>query len=187
MTDRRSHTDEQLLAERDPARAGSAFACFYERHEQALLAFFVRRVGDPEVAADLTAETFAEALASRRRFRRMADGSAVGWLYGIANNLLGRSVRRGRVEDRFRRRIGAGPLTLEDDQLRAIEVLEAEAAALAALEALPPAQRDAVRAHVLDEHGYAHIARELQCSEAVVRQRVSRGLAVLRRDMEESA
>lgn len=111
MTDRRSPTDEQLLAERDPARAGSTFACFYERHEQALLAFFVRRVSDPEVAADLTAETFAEALASRRRFRRMPDG----WLYGIANNLLGRSVRRGRVEDRFRRRIGTGPLMLEDE------------------------------------------------------------------------
>jgi RNA polymerase sigma factor (sigma-70 family) len=187
VTDLRSRSDEALLAEADPAHAGAAFACFYERHERALLAFFVRRVRDPEVAADLTAETFAEALASRRRFRRMREGSAAGWLYGIAGNLLGRSVRRGRVEDRFRRRLGTEPLILEDEQLRGIEALEAEAAVLEALETLTPAQRDAVRAYVLDEHGYAHIAQRLQCSEAVVRQRVSRGLSALRQRMEESA
>ena len=33
---------------------------------------------------------------------------------------------------------------------------------------------------MVDERGYGEIAAELQCSESVVRQRVSRGLAALR-------
>jgi RNA polymerase sigma-70 factor (ECF subfamily) len=38
----------------------------------------------------------------------------------------------------------------------------------------------AIEAHHLEERGYAEIAAELQCSESVVRKRVSRGLASLR-------
>ena len=40
--------------------------------------------GDPELAADLTAETFAAALVSVRRFDP-ARGPAVAWLLGIAD------------------------------------------------------------------------------------------------------
>jgi hypothetical protein len=49
------------------------FAEFYRRHAEGILRFFVNRTFDPETAADLTAETFAEALASRHRFK--ATGS----------------------------------------------------------------------------------------------------------------
>jgi RNA polymerase sigma-70 factor (ECF subfamily) len=35
-------------------------------------------------------------------------------------------------------------------------------------------------AHVVDEQPYSEIAAEMECSEAVVRQRVSRGLTELR-------
>ena len=51
---------------------------------------------------------------------------------------------------------------------------------------LPPEQFDALRARVLDEHGYREIARQLQCSPAVVRKRVSRALATLRQAREAS-
>jgi RNA polymerase sigma-70 factor (ECF subfamily) len=55
---------------------------------------------------------------------------------------------------------------------------------LGLLEQLPPAQRAAVRSRVMEEQEYSEIARRLRCSELVVRQRVSRGLARLQRDME---
>lgn len=42
---------------------------------------------DPETATDLTAETFAAALAGVGRFDP-GRGAAVGWLYGIANHQL---------------------------------------------------------------------------------------------------
>lgn len=183
MTALSSHSDEQLLAEKRPGWAGQAFALFYERHEGAVLAYFARRVREPELAADLAAETFAEALASRHRFR---GGLAIGWLYGIARNVLLQSLRRGRVEDRARRRMDLPTLVVDDVQLQAIERLGADSGLAAALEALPPDQREAVRAHVLEEHSYAEIAAQLQCSQAVVRKRVSRGLTGLRQTMEES-
>jgi RNA polymerase sigma factor (sigma-70 family) len=46
-----------------------------------------------------------------------------------------------------------------------------------ALEWLPANERDAVRARVIEDRDYHDIAGELECSESVVRQRVSRGLA----------
>ena len=59
-------SDEDLLLSGDPEDFGQ----FYDRYVDMLLGYFARRVHDPEVAADLTAETFAAALAARRRFRR---------------------------------------------------------------------------------------------------------------------
>jgi DNA-directed RNA polymerase specialized sigma24 family protein len=48
------------------------------------------------------------------------------------------------------------------------------------LEQLAPDQATAVRARVIDERPYGEIATSMRCSEAVVRKRVSRGLAHLR-------
>jgi RNA polymerase sigma-70 factor (ECF subfamily) len=48
------------------------------------------------------------------------------------------------------------------------------------LKGLTPVQAAAVRARIIDEESYAEIARRLECSEAVVRKRVSRGLAQLK-------
>jgi RNA polymerase sigma-70 factor (ECF subfamily) len=48
-------------------------------------------------------------------------------------------------------------------------------------------QQAAISARVLDERPYEAIARELSCSEAVVRQRVHRGLRRLRKRLEETA
>ena len=172
--------DERLLA---TARAEpAAFGAFYRRHEDGVLGYFLTRVGDPEVAADLTAETFAAALASAHRFRpRKKPASA--WLFGIARNNLAMSRRQGRVEVRARRRLGMAPLVLTDESIERITALDRTALAL--VEELPRDQQDAVRARVIDERDYHDIAKDLRCSEAVVRKRVSRGLGTLRDRMEE--
>jgi DNA-directed RNA polymerase specialized sigma24 family protein len=94
-------SDEALLAGRDPA----GFEEFYVRHVEELLGFFARRTRDAELAADLTAETFAAALASRRRYRPQR-GSAGAWLHGIALKKLADAQRSGCAEDRARRRLG---------------------------------------------------------------------------------
>lgn len=177
--------DDALLAEQRPGHAGTAFAVFYARHERAVLAYFRRRVPASDTAADLAAETFAQALVSRRRYRSRDGGSAVAWLFGIAANVLGRSVRRGQVQDRARRRIGLTELVLDDHQLEAIERLGDDSGALAALEQLPADQRDAVRARILDDSAYPDVAARLKVTEAVARKRVSRGLATLRRQLKE--
>lgn len=73
------------------------------------------------------------------------------------------------------------PLRLTDEHL---ELIDAAATAdldiQALLAALPPQQREAVIARVLDEREYNEISLDLECSALVVRKRVSRGLAALR-------
>jgi RNA polymerase sigma factor (sigma-70 family) len=173
-------TDEMLLA--SVATEPDAFAAFYRRHEDRILRYFLRRGATAELAADLTAEVFAAALVASGRFD--SQGPAVAWLYGIARNTLASSRRRGRVEARARGRLGMAPVELSEDSLERIVALEAEAAASEALDGLSAVERAAVEARVLDERDYRDIAAELRCSEAVVRQRVSRGLARLRRQLE---
>jgi len=174
-------TDEDLLAraEHDPA----AFGLFYDRFEAELLRFFVHATGRADLAADLTAEVFAAALAGLGSFDR-SRGHARGWLYGIARHELADTWERGRVEDRARRRLGMGPLALSDERIERIEALAGSGHALALLDELPSQQRDAVRGRVIEERDYAQLASSLQCSESVVRQRVSRGLRTLRARLE---
>ena len=177
-------SDDRLLV----AAAGdaAAFSAFYRRYEGAIVAFFMRRVGDPELAADLTAEVFAAVLVSCSRFRP-GGAPAHAWLFGIAQHKLAASRRRGRVEDRARRRLRMTPLELEDEDLERIETRAGGTSAVVELlAALPADQREAVRARILDERPYEEIARELSCSQSVVRKRVSRGLAALRSQIKET-
>lgn len=174
-------SDEALLAA-TPADA-AAFGEFYGRYEDVILLFFLRRTGSPELAADLTAETFAAALTSVERFKP-GPTPAVGWLFGIAKNTLAVSRRRGRVEQRARRRLGLPPLLLDDEALDRVTAVEHDGEVTARLAELPAEQRAAVAARVLDERRYADIADEIGCSEAVIRKRVSRGLATLRAQLD---
>jgi RNA polymerase sigma-70 factor (ECF subfamily) len=173
-------SDDQLLAA--AAEDREAFAAFYRRYERALLAFCMRRTRDPELAADLTAEVFAAVLLGCHRFRP-GGAPASAWLFAIARNKLADSRRRGQVDDAARRRLGMAPLVLEDENLSRIERLSEDGEILGMLEALAPEQRAAVRARVLEERDYEEIAGALRCSPAVVRKRVSRGLAAMREQL----
>ncbi|MGH2915915.1 MAG: RNA polymerase sigma factor [Solirubrobacteraceae bacterium] len=159
-----------------------AFAVFYRRHIRGVLTFFRRRVDGIELAFDLTAETFAAALEATPRYEPRPE-PARSWLYGIAWNKLHECQRRGRADDAARRELGMVPIELTDAGLERIEAL-AGGPAMRLLESLPSAQRDAVRARVVDERPYREIAVELECSESVVRKRVSRGIGALRCRME---
>ena len=167
-------TDEALLLSGEP----EDFGRFYDRYVQPLLAYFQRRTRDPEVAADLTAETFAAALASRGRFVSRPTPASV-WLFAIARHKLTDYHRRGSAEDRMRRRLGIARVPVESEDAEMIGWL-GEEVALQLVSELPPEQRDAVWAHVLEDRDYGDIARESVTSEATVRKRVSRGLSALR-------
>ncbi|MGO9320412.1 MAG: RNA polymerase sigma factor, partial [Solirubrobacteraceae bacterium] len=78
------------------------------------------------------------------------------------------------------------PIELALEELEQVEsAASANGWVLELLDRLPPLQRDAVRARILDERSYPDIAGELHTSELVVRQRVSRGLSKLRGELEE--
>jgi RNA polymerase sigma factor (sigma-70 family) len=167
-------SDEDLLAATD----GASFELFYRRYAERMLSYFVRRTGDAELAADLAAETFAAALTGRRRYRRDA-GIASAWLFGIASKKLLDAQRRGYAERRARRRLAMERIELTDADIARIESLAGlEVSEL--VDTLVPDQRHAVEAYVIDDRAYTEIAGDLHVSEAVVRKRVSRGLAALR-------
>jgi RNA polymerase sigma factor (sigma-70 family) len=171
-------TDEAALLQGD----ADGFAAFYRLREDGVLGYFLRRISDPELAADLCAESFARALEGRADFDP-ARGAAGAWLFGIARNVLARSLERGRVEDSTRRRLGMERLVLDDEAIQRIGELDHDPATLALLD-LPPEQRTAVTGRVLQDSSYDALAAELACSESVVRQRVSRGLRTLRTRLE---
>jgi RNA polymerase sigma factor (sigma-70 family) len=181
MTRPDPRSDDELL--RQTPEEPEAFGVFYRRHVDAVLAFFRVRTGDPELAADLMAETFAAAMLAAPRFKPRRE-PAVAWLFTIARRKLIDSWRRGRVEDAARRKLGMEPLDLDDGGLARIDAMvdqDRDPSPLTELmHQLPPDQREALRLRVLDERDYEDIARELRCSEAVVRQRVSRATRSLR-------
>lgn len=164
-------TDAQLIRAPDPA----AFTELYRRHAEPVHRWFVRRA--EWAAADLTAETFAQAWLSRRRFRDERDGSAFPWLLGIAHNVLRDSARRDRVETRARERLGL-PLDLaaDDGYAQVDEQLSQQGSLREAFHSLPAHERRAVELRVLNELPYTEVARQLSIRPAAARLRVSRAL-----------
>ena len=167
-------TEEDLLASGEPEH----FGCFYQRHVREVLGYMMRRTGDPEAAADLTAETFAAAIVARRRFRP-GVAPAGAWLFTIAYRKLADYQRRGYAEERARRRLAMERRPLAEPD-RAMICALGEEVTLDRWQELPADQRAAIEARVLDERPYTEIASELGTSETAVRMRVSRGLATLR-------
>ncbi|HEY5197231.1 MAG TPA: RNA polymerase sigma factor [Solirubrobacteraceae bacterium] len=177
--------DDDLVV-RIAAGDQEAFATFYRAHLDGVVAFLARRVPGREQAFDLAAETFAAVVIGARSYA--GDGPVVAWLYGIARNKLRESLRRGRVEDAARLRLGMEPVVLDDADLDAVSQRAGDGCALldAALDALPEPTRRALVARVVEERDYCEIALALNCSEQVVRQRVHRGLARLRTGLGEA-
>lgn len=159
-----------------------AFAALYTDPGERVLRDFARHTLDPQTAADLTAETFAAAIESRRRFdpRR---GEPAAWLFGIAHHQLSRYLRNRRVEDSARRRLGFADHPLAPADLERVEALidftELGHRVQAALQTLAPDQREAVVLRVVSELPYMEIAQRLHCSEQAARLRVFRGLREL--------
>lgn len=173
----RAHTDAQLL--RGTRRNAELFGQFFDRYYDEVLQFFWLRTADAEVAADLTAETFARALEGLERFDE-SRGTAAAWLFGIADKQLRQWLRRGRVDQRARTRLRLDPIRFDEagfERVEALRDIRALVAPLAAaMAALPETLRRAVELRVLDELEYAAVAHQLGCSEGAARVRVSRGL-----------
>jgi len=170
--------DDDLLSRtrEDP----EAFGAFYRRYERSVLAYFARRTHDPELAADLCAETFAAALIASRRY--VARGEpATAWLFAIARHKLLRSIDRDRAENRARRRLGMQRQELTDEAREAIERLTVDDLSRELLDQLPEDQAEAIKTRVLGELSYEEIGARTGASPSTVRKRVSRGLATLRK------
>jgi RNA polymerase sigma factor (sigma-70 family) len=169
--DHANAADAELIG----AGRADAFATVYERHAAAVYKWARSRVGDH--AADLTAETFARAWLSRGSFRDRAEGSALPWLLGIAQNILRDSLRRQRTEDRARARLGLPRELATDAGYELVdERLSLPEAALKAVADLPEADRQVLDLRIVEGRPYNEIAAALSCTQVAARLRVSRAL-----------
>jgi RNA polymerase sigma factor (sigma-70 family) len=176
-----SDPDGSLLvrARREP----EVFGIFYDRNQRGVQRYFVRLTGSPDVAAELAAETFAQALASFRHYdpRR---GSGATWLFGIATHQFHRFLRRGDVDRRYRTRMGMTTMAVwtADDLDRVVDLADAAARVAhlrVALDQLSDGVRAAVELRVGHELPYAEVAARLGCTEGSARVRVARGMRQL--------
>jgi RNA polymerase sigma factor (sigma-70 family) len=178
-------TDPELLAaaRRDP----QGFKEFYERYALMIGFWLRRRSGNDDIAAELTAETFAQAWLSLHRFKGEEEDSGAPWLFGIARNLLGTYLRKRTVETAGRRKLGMSVAPQTDEFEQVDERLAAEAAAphlCDAVATLPAEQRAALELRTIDQLPYADVAERLGCTENAARLRVSRALGTLRESLQ---
>jgi RNA polymerase sigma factor (sigma-70 family) len=174
---------ELIVLSRDEPEA---FGAVYERHAESLLRFFARRTLDAEAAAELMAETFADAFASRTRFKDRGLGAA-GWLYGIGRHELSRYFRTGAVDARARRKLGMPERQVSpEDYDRIEELIDFEQVGRAigqAFSLLSEEQREALTLRVIEGRSYREVGEALQVTEETARARVSRGLKRLGREL----
>lgn len=179
--------DADLLraARRDP----EAFCRFYERHALRLRSWLRRETGSTEIANDLTAETFAQALVSLKRFKGREDDQAIAWLYGIARNLLLQYRRRQRVETSAREHLEM-PLRDYGAFDEADELVDTQRLAPrlhAALAELSEGERAALGLRVVDDLRFDEVAGRLALASPAARMRVTRALRALRARLEGAA
>jgi DNA-directed RNA polymerase specialized sigma24 family protein len=103
MIERRHRRCPLLAARSDPE-------AFYRRHAVPVLGYLVRRTRDPELGADLTAETFASALGSARHGTDRARGRAA----------LDAHVLDGQEYEAIARASGLSAATIRKRVLRAL-------------------------------------------------------------------
>ena len=167
--------DEQLMTAYRDGDAG-AFEKLYLRHKGPLFRFVLRGVYQRSVAEELFQEIWMRVIEARERY--VPEARFTTWLYTIAHN---------RLVDHWRR--GAPALVALDedppgnpaqDPGRQVEGRESAGRFLAALEALPAAQREAFLLHEEGGLTVAAIARATGSNEEAAKSRLRYAIAKLK-------
>ena len=151
-----------------------AFEAFYRDHVEAVQRFVARRVDDPHLAADLTADVFLAAMDSVHTYS--ADrGPVVAWLYGVGRNTIAAEVRRRSRELQAARRISGHRLLDPASLARIEERIDAERESrrlYRALDGLNDEDRKLLELVALDGLSVADAARSLGVKPATARARL---------------
>ena len=161
----------------------AAFEQVYRRNVDVLMAYFARRCREPQTVADLTSETFVEALGSFAGFDPHR-GSDRAWLFGIAAHVFARHCEltasgRDAVE-----RLG-GRRSLDEDEIEELAgQIDAQRDGAALLEhcaLLPELERAAIELVDLEGLTPKEAALALGVSRVALRQRLCRARSGLRK------
>ena len=159
------------------------FEAFYRAHVEAVQRFVARRVGDPDLAADLTADVFLAAIDAAAGYRP-ERGTPSAWLLGVARNVVANDHRRAGRERAAHARVEGRRLLAPDDIERMQERIDAAAQArklFGAVSRLPDGERAVLELVALDELSVAEAAAVLGVRPVTARVRLHRARGALRR------
>jgi RNA polymerase sigma factor (sigma-70 family) len=160
------------------------FEALYRSTFTSLTGYFGRRVGDPQTVADLTAETFAEAMSSFAGFDPR-KGSSRAWVFGIARRVFVHYVDGQRREaDRTQRLAHRRPLEPDEiDELAArVDAEGPGRKLLGRLDGLGKGERDVLELVVLAGLTPSEAGAVLGVSAGAARVRLHRAKAALRHE-----
>jgi RNA polymerase sigma-70 factor (ECF subfamily) len=89
--------DLRELIIRAQSRDPGAVSELYDRYARLILRYIYLRVGEHELAQDLTQEVFIKVIYGIARFEYRDEKSFLGWIYTIASNVLHSYQRRRRL------------------------------------------------------------------------------------------
>lgn len=174
-------TSDSELWQHAAAGDRQAFGELFERHAEAVWNHAYRLTASWSQAEDLTSSTFLLA------WRKCADvqlirDSALPWLYTVAGNLARGEYRSATRFLRALRRLPGDHVAADHADAVASRVDDDRrmARVLAAVQALPRAEREAVELCLLGDVTTADAAELLGVAEVSVRSRLSRARARLR-------
>lgn len=156
----------------DPSVSESGFSALYDAAAADLLAFLLRRTQTPEDAADCLAETFLIAWDKRDTLPSQPD-QARPWLFGVARNVLRRSHRRDS-------RASTAKAELARELYGAQRQIPQGDPVGAALQRLPPIDREIIEMLAWDQLTPREVAAILELSPNTVRVRAHRARLKLR-------
>jgi RNA polymerase sigma factor (sigma-70 family) len=171
-------SDELPRIAHDPV----AFEVFYREHFDEVLGFVTRRVRDPHLAGDLTAEVFLAVIDAAPRYRS-SRGEPRAWLFGIARIVVASERRRSSREGRARSRIQGRRLLEEDDVERIEERIDAQSRSrelYEAMEQLSDRERAVLELTALDGLSTSEAASSLGIRPVTARVRLYRARSTVR-------
>jgi RNA polymerase sigma-70 factor (ECF subfamily) len=173
--------DEQLMLAYREGDAG-AFDLLYKRHKGALYRFVLRSIRERAIAEELYQEIWMRAIEARGRYEVQAKFTT--WLYTIAHNRLVDHWRKRGLQlvslDQEETAAAEPPAAADYEPHRILEAKQSLARFARALEALPPAQREAFLLHEEAGMSIAEIARATGSNEEAAKSRLRYALSKLK-------
>jgi len=167
--------EDQLVSR---CRAGDldAFAQVYERYERQVFRYAYHLLGHRDDADDIKQETFLKAYQAIGSFR--SEASLQTWLLKICGNLCRDRIkswdRRKVIYDSTLREESLGQHAIGEDPLEIVERRQMTETIFKALRGLPPAQRELIVLHEVEDLSYEEIANILGCTRTSVKLRLFR-------------
>ncbi len=180
---RTSEPDDDALVERARKLDDEAWQIIFNRHYPRIYSYLYYKVGDPNVAEDLSGEVFERAVKNIHRFKPRGSGLA-GWLTRIAQNLAHDYHRRRNTRPPDPLELNESWIETGSDPAQKLLSQETAAYLYQALQKLTPEQRDVILLRFLAQMRTSEVANMMGKTVGAIKALQHRALAALRRELE---